>query len=392
MREGWKRTSLDDVCEIAYGTRVIKKRDSGTLYPVYGGGGETFRIDRFNREDCTIVSRFGMSESCVRHVPGKFFLNDSGLSVSTKSSKVLIQRLLDYFLYASQRVIYSLGRGSAQKNLDVGNFRKLEIHYPESVPEQKRIVAILDEAFAGIDAAIANTEKNLANARELFESYLNSVFSQQGDGWEVKSVGDFADHCLGKMLDKNKNKGVMKPYLRNVNVQWFQVHTDDVLEMKIEPHEEDRFSVKSGDLLICEGGYPGRAAIWEKDEVVYFQKALHRVRCNDQRLNRWLLYYLYYTDANGELEPSFTGAGIQHFTGKALNAFRVPLPPEHQISDLLSGIEAVHNELESLESIYQQKLSALVELKQSLLQKAFSGELTADKEVSSVALTEEEIA
>lgn len=246
------------------------------------------------------------------------------------------------------------------------------------LPEQKRIVAILDEAFTGIDAAIANTERNLANARELFESYLNSVFSQRGEGWKIKSVGEFAEHCLGKMLDKQKNKGEMRPYLRNVNVRWFNVRTDNVLEMKIEEHEEQRFVVKAGDLLICEGGYPGRAAIWGGNETVFFQKALHRVRCNDPLYNRWLMFYLYFTDTSGELAQHFTGAGIQHFTGKALNAFPVPVPPSTLVEKLLTGIEAIYDEVMSLEVIYKRKLTALAELKQSLLQKAFSGELTAD--------------
>src|SRR6056297_2110627 len=119
MREGWNQKTLDEACEIHYGERVTKKRDSGTVFPVYGGGGETFRIDRFNREDCTSVSRIGMSESCVRHVSGKFFLNDSGLSLRPRNPIKLYARFLDYFLHASQKQIYSLGRGSAQRNLDV---------------------------------------------------------------------------------------------------------------------------------------------------------------------------------------------------------------------------------------------------------------------------------
>lgn len=76
---GWPQRTLFDVADVSYGTRVTKKRDAGTRYPVYGGGGATFAMDQFNRENCYIVSRFGMSEECVRYVDGPFFLNDSGL-------------------------------------------------------------------------------------------------------------------------------------------------------------------------------------------------------------------------------------------------------------------------------------------------------------------------
>ena len=74
MTQGWETKKLGDVCEINYGTRVVQKKDGGTIYPVYGGGGATFKMDRYNREDCIVVSRFAMSNQCVRYVRGKFFL------------------------------------------------------------------------------------------------------------------------------------------------------------------------------------------------------------------------------------------------------------------------------------------------------------------------------
>ena len=96
MREGWEYKTIEKCTSIEYGTRVVQKRDGGTIYPVYGGGGETFRMDRYNREDCLIIARFAMSPRCVRYVAGKFFLNDSGLSV--KSKEELEQAYLNYHL------------------------------------------------------------------------------------------------------------------------------------------------------------------------------------------------------------------------------------------------------------------------------------------------------
>jgi type I restriction enzyme S subunit len=180
------------------------------------------------------------------------------------------------------------------------------------------------------------------------------------------------------MLDKKKNKGSLKPYLRNLNVRWFDIDLNDLLEMRFEEGEEDRYSALKEDLLICEGGYPGRAAIWQNDEPIFFQKAIHRVRFKEPLHNRWLMYFLYLSDATGNLRQYFTGAGIQHFTGQALKRFQLPVPPLSEISLHLTNFDLLFEETKRLETIYQQKLNAFAELKQSILQKAFTGQLTAN--------------
>lgn len=415
MREGWIKVTLGDIAKVKGGKRVpkgYKLTTHRTPYPYItvsdftdNGTINTSNLKYINNEIFNKISRYTISSDdlylSIAGTIGKAGLIPralDGANLTENACKLVLSDVVSkrflYYFTKSDDFIYQVRvntRVAAQPKLSLERLKTISLGIPP-LPEQKCIVAILEEAFAGIDTAIANTEKNLTNARELFESYLNAVFSQRGEGWQIRSVGEFAEHCLGKMLDKQKNKGEKQPYLRNVNVQWFQVYTDDVLEMRIEAHEEDRFAVDAGDLLICEGGYPGRAAIWEDDKPMFFQKALHRVRCKDPRLNHWLLYYLYFSDSNGELSRHFTGAGIQHFTGKALKAFRVPLPPPKLINGLLSEIGAVHNEVVSLESIYRQKLSALTELKQSLLQKAFSGELTADKSATVPTGEEESVA
>jgi type I restriction enzyme, S subunit len=147
------------------------------------------------------------------------------------------------------------------------------------------------------------------------------------EGWQIKKVSEIAKHSLGKMLDKAKNKGEPKPYLRNLNVRWFDFDLSDVLTMPFLPMEVEKYTAVKGDVLVCEGGYPGRAAIWEQDEPIYFQKALHRVRFHEPERNRWFVYYLLSKDLDGTLKNHFNGAGIQHFTGEALAQFPVPLPP-----------------------------------------------------------------
>jgi type I restriction enzyme, S subunit len=146
-------------------------------------------------------------------------------------------------------------------------------------------------------------------------------------GWERKRISEIAQHSLGKMLDRSKNKGEFKPYLRNLNVRWGEFDLSHVLEMRFLPDEASRYTAIKGDVLVCEGGYPGRAAIWDGDEPIYFQKALHRVRFHEPERNKWFLYFLQLRDLEGSLKSHFNGAGIQHFTGEALARFEMPLPP-----------------------------------------------------------------
>jgi len=243
------------------------------------------------------------------------------------------------------------------------------------LPEQHRIVAILDEAFNGIATAKANAEKNLKNARALFESHLQSVFTKRGEGWVVKKVSEIAKHSLGKMLDKAKNKGDLQPYLRNLNVRWFEFDLSDLLEMPFLPTEFEKYTAVKGDVLICEGGYPGRAAIWNEDYPIYFQKALHRVRFHEPELNKWFVYYLSVQDSSGQLKQHFSGTGIQHFTGEVLARFPIPVPPLPELRLAVAKFDALSDETQRLESLYQQKLTALDDLKKSLLHQAFSGKL-----------------
>lgn len=177
------------------------------------------------------------------------------------------------------------GNGATVDTLTIQKLQKVQIRLP-SIAEQHRIVSILEDIFDGIATAKANSEKNLHNARASFESHLHSVFSQRTESCEVKKIKNIAKHSLGKMLDKAKNKGELQPYLRNINVRWFSFNLFDLLKMPFTAEESSKYTAIKGDVLICEGGYPGRAAIWNDDYPIYFQKALHRVRFHEPEHNK----------------------------------------------------------------------------------------------------------
>ncbi|EAP5925510.1 restriction endonuclease subunit S, partial [Salmonella enterica] len=145
--------------------------------------------------------------------------------------------------------------------------------------------------------------------------------------WEWVRFGTITTSRLGKMLDKAKNKGTPKKYIRNVNVQWDNISIDDVNEMKFEDNELSEFILRNGDLLICEGGEPGRCAIWNKPGEFYFQKALHRVRTFCNIPERILAIHLKNDSLNGRLANLFTGVTIKHLPGDKLQQYVIPLMP-----------------------------------------------------------------
>ncbi len=191
-------------------------------------------------------------------------------------------------------------------------------------------------------------------------------------GWETKRVSEVAEHSLGKMLDKAKNKGELKPYLRNLNVRWFGFDLSDVLEMRFLPEETAKYTAVKGDVLICEGGYPGRAAIWEQNESIYFQKALHRVRFHEPERSKWFLYYLHARDLDGTLKNHFNGAGIQHFTGEALAQFEVPLPPLPEQQRVVGILDEAFDGIATAKANAEKNLQNARALFESYLQAVFT--------------------
>lgn len=146
--------------------------------------------------------------------------------------------------------------------------------------------------------------------------------------WERVRLGDVTDSCLGKMLDRAKNKGEYQPYLANVDVRWGSFNLDDLSEMRFEDDERERYGLKYGDLVICEGGEPGRCAIW-KDQIpnMKIQKALHRVRVHDCLDYRFLYYWFLLAGKTGALEQYFTGTTIKHMPGEKLKSVLIDMPP-----------------------------------------------------------------
>ena len=353
MKTNWQTKKIDDVCEVEYGTRVVNKKHGGTIYPVYGGGGATFFMDKYNREDRMVVARFAMSEQCTRFVKGKFFLNDSGLTVSSKNPKEISQDFLDLQLYFLNDYIYSLARGAAQKNLDVPAFRDLEISYPESLPEQKRIVKILGNAFERLQKAKQNAEKNLQNSSAIFDSFLGRL-----DG-EKSSLGSLVDIKTGKL-----NANAM---IENGQYLFFTCAK--------EIFSIDKYAFDCEAILLAGNNAVGDFNVKHYNGKFNAYQRTYVITVNKQ--NKILYRYLYYQLLKSlkEFKSKSVGAGTKFLKIGMIQDLQITLPSLGEQKTIVQKLDQLSMQTKKLESIYQKKLSAIEELKKSILNKAFSGEL-----------------
>lgn len=366
MRPGWKTMTLDEACFVDYGTRVVRKKDGGAIYPVYGGGGATFRMDTYNREDCLVVARFAMSQTCTRFVQGRFFLNDSGLTLRAKD-KDLSQPFLDWIIVSKNDLIYSFGKGSAQKNLDMEDFRKMEVSFPTSLPEQQRIVDILDAEFARIDELLNNAEKSLQNAMDLFHAALKSELDPQ-NGWNDSLLSDAVKIINGRAYSKEELLSSGKYRVLRVgnfftNDSWY--YSD--LELDVDKYCE------AGDLLYAWSASFG-PKIWDGEKVIYHYH-IWKMIPSSSIYKQFLFYWLQSYQLTSQVMSKLHGTTMAHITKGIMEATHIKYPSKAEQQRIANSLNELSTKCNTLESNYAKTLTLCDDLKQALLRKAFKGEL-----------------
>ena len=270
------------------------------------------------------------------------------------------------------------GIGSVRVRIYYKDIARLELKLP-TLREQQKIA----DCLSSVDDLIAAQARKVDALKTHKKGLMQQLFPREGEtqprlrfpefknagAWKEVNLGAVAQIKLGKMLDKNKHTtGRLLPYLNNLSVRWNEVNTSDLPQMYFNDDELDRFGLRAGDVVVCEGGEPGRAAIWDGRLLdLKFQKAIHRVRFSVPFEPKILVLHLENLAGTTLFEMLFTGGGIKHLTRETFARLKIPLIPhaeQQRIADCLTS-------LDDLITTKAQELEALKTHKKGLMQQLF---------------------
>ena len=387
MKAGWETKTLDQISANLDSRRVpITKgvRVSGA-YPYYGASGVVDYVAGYIfDEDTLLVSEDG-ANLLARSTPiafpasGKYWVNNHAHIL--KFENLMTQRFVELYLESIPLDEYITG--AAQPKLNQKALNSIPIPVPP-LPEQHRIVTILDKAFDGIATAKANAEKNLQNARALFESHLQSVFTERGEGWLEKQLDDVCEkitdgtHHSPKIQFPNRQAGLF-PYITSKNIRNNFMDLSKVAYIEREFHEEvyARCQPRLGDVLLTkDGASTGNVTLNVLDEPFSLLSSVCLIKTRKEALQpAFLCYYIQSSVGLKSIVGQMTGAAIKRIVLKDIKRALVPFPLLQEQERIVETLDALLVETQRLESLYQQKLTALDNLKKSLLHQAFSGQL-----------------
>lgn len=256
--------------------------------------------------------------------------------------------------------------------------RNLEIPLPP-LPEQQRIVSILDEAFSAIAKAKANAEQNLKNAKELFESYLQGVFEKKGDGWEIRTLGEVSKINYG-YTEKASFDEVGPKFLRITDIQENGVDWDTVPYCKCSDKDLPKYKLETGDIVFARtGATTGKSYLINNPPNSVFASYLIRLRMNsiNEFIPEFISYFFQTKTYWDKINAGISGSAQGGFNATKLGELEFHFPKSKKAQQtIVRQLDALRAETQKLEAVYQKKIDDLEELKKSILKKAFAGELT----------------
>ena len=391
MKAGWQVKPLGELCDILDNLRkpITKSLRTQGIYPYYGATGILDYVEDFLFDELLVLvgedgAKWASGENTAFPVKEKCWVNNHAHVLRPHRNKVIDKWLINYLVHSDLSPFVS---GLTVPKLNQGNLREIPVPIP-SVHEQERIVAILDQAFKGIAKARVNAEQNLQNARALFESHLQSVFTQRGEGWVKKKLGETS---ILKIIDGDR--GVNYPskeefsddgfclFLNTKNVRPDGFNFDITMFISEEKDKVLRNGkLQRQDVILTTRGTIGNVAVF--DENVEFEN----IRINSGMLifrpskDKLLSSFLFEVFRSGIMKDQMirhvSGAAQPQLPIKTLIDFEIPVPDTLESQrEIVASVREIDAETRRLGAIYQRKLTLLDELKKSLLQQAFAGEL-----------------
>lgn len=374
----WERKSLGSICEILDSLRrpVTKKDRRSGEYPYYGATGIVDYVDEFIFDEPLVLvgedgAKWGSGERTAFSVCGPCWVNNHAHVLRPMRTKLLDEWLVYYLVHEDLTPFVS---GLTVPKLNQGNLREIPVPVPP-LPEQRRIVTILDEAFEAIAKAKANNEKNLQSAHELFKSEANGIFLHGAERWPTKTVDQISTNLDSKRIPitKSDRKAGEFPYYGASGI------VDYVADY-----------IFDGDtLLVSEDG----ANLLARSTPIAFSVSgrywvnnhAHILKFPNMATQKFVEFYL----ESIPLDEYITGAAQPKLNQKALNSIPIPIPDTlDEQAEVVGRLERGMEQSEQLQGVYERKLAALDELKKSILHQAFTGQLTAkstDQQLEAVA-------
>jgi type I restriction enzyme M protein len=345
-----KLYNLSELIDVEYGKRIVKKNDSGTIYPVYGGGGETFRTDTFNRKDRLIISRFAMSPKCVRKVSGQFFLNDSGFTIKIKNPDLCMENYLNNILINIQDKIYKCGKGAAQKNIDFYAFLNLKVPLPE-IEIQKEIVEELEQYQKLINGA----KQVVENYKPHFEIDEKLTLSKLGTSLSFVSSGSTPKGGKSSYV----NEGVV--FIRSQNVLVGELKLSNVEHIPEQTHYSmKRSQLKKNDVLLnITGASIGRSALYNCDFEANVNQHVAILRVNDNLSPEFLVAIINSNQIQKQIFSVQSGGTREALNYNQIKELKIPLPSieiQNQIVERLESERKIVEGNKQLIEIYSKKI------------------------------------
>ena len=375
MNSNWQTKKLGEFIKLEYGKPLTEsKRISNGLYPVYGANGIKNFSDEFYYDKLSIIVGRKGSAGKINLTKEKFWPLDVTYFVTFDDKKYDLK-----FLYNLLDILElkKLAKG-VKPGINRNDVYSIKVSIP-SLQEQQRIVKILDKVFEKVAKVKENTEKNLQNSKELFESYLQSVFANPGKDWEERSLEKLGKITSSKRIYKKEYVKDGIPFYRIKEIKELAHGKDITLELYISKsrYEEIKnvFGVPiKGDILMTAVGTIGEIYVVKKEEEFYFKDGNVLWLKEFDSVDPYFLKFALMSFVEN-IKKLSKGSAYNALTIEKIEQHRIFIPPATEQKAIVTKLDALSVETKKLEAIYKQKLADLEELKKSVLKKAFNGDL-----------------
>ena len=383
LPEGWCWATIGELFYLQAGKFVSAEdiHEESTQYPYrcFGGNGIRGYVSRTNRiGEFPIIGRQGALCGNINFASGEFYATEHAVVVESfgGTDPIWARYLLE------QLNLNQYATATAQPGLSVKTINEVSIPVPPTCEQHKISKAV--SRYLDLIESIHDFEQGLRAETDLVKSRIldlaihgKLVPQDQNDepaiellrrinpdftpsdnlhygtelpnGWQLCHIQDIASAELGKTLDRLKNTGEEKSYLCTLNVKWEAFDLSTIKTIRIEASEKERYAVRPGDLLVCEGGDVGRSAIWTEQGEIYYQNALHRIRFKTQdTCQEFFLYVLRNYKDRGIIDDVCKGVTIKHFTGQVLRSLDLPFPPVKEQVRIVKTVKAYYNVLDEI--------------------------------------------